>query len=389
MSQRIKIAYCVPYLWNSGGVDRVITVKANYLAEVLNYDVTLITTDQQGVKPYFPLSDKVKAVDLGINFYQYHGASYRGWKDIIVRLYRSTVKRALYRYRLSRTLKQLDPDITISVSRRELPFLYKIKAGGVKICERHLCRNSRMLHPSSKFKTYLNEFLTWHEDTKLGRYSCAVTLTEEDKLSWRHNDRMRVIPNPITIQLTNISSLDAKRILAVGRICPQKGLERLIEAWSLVESAFPDWMLNIVGSQQDKDAVNSLKRRIDSLGVKHVELYPETHNVEQVYTGASLLAQTSRYEGLPLVLIEANACGVPCVAMACQCGPRDMIKDGWNGLLVPDGDIPAMAEAMKRLMSDEALRKRMGKNALMESYSYSLPVIMSKWDKLFKELVAK
>jgi glycosyltransferase involved in cell wall biosynthesis len=389
MSRRIKIAYCVSYLWNSGGVDRVITVKANYLAEVLNYDITIITTDQQGVKPYFPLSNKVKTIDLDINFYQYHGTSYSGWRDIIVRLYRSTVKRALYRYRLSRTLKQLNPDITISVSRRELPFLYKIRAGGVKICERHMCHSNRLHHPASKINRLIARFLTNKESCWVTRYSLSVVLTEEDKSLWPDYRHMRVIPNPLTIHPTRISSLSNKQVLAVGRICAEKGFERLVDSWRLIEPQYADWTLKIVGSQDDKKQTDLLKQRIECYGLKRVELIPETQDIAEVYADSSLLVLTSYYEGLPLVLIEANACGVPCVAMACQCGPRDMIKDGWNGLLVPDGDIPAMAEAMKKVMSDDALRKRMGKNALMESYSYSLPVIMSRWDKLFKELAAK
>jgi glycosyltransferase involved in cell wall biosynthesis len=135
--------------------------------------------------------------------------------------------------------------------------------------------------------------------------------------------------------------------------------------------------------------MDKIKQIIQKCELKHIELSPATNRIEQEYRDSAILALSSRYEGFGLVLIEANACGIPCVAMTCHCGPRDIIKDGENGLLVPEGDIQSMASALSKLMEDDDLRYLMGRKALEMSKRYSLPVIMSRWDKLFKELVAK
>ncbi len=382
----IKLAYCVPYLWNPGGIDRVITVKANYLAEVMGYDVTIITSDQQGVKPYFPLSPKVKLIDLDINFYSYQGKTHGRCRDLMTRAWRSTWKRRLFRQRLTKALKELSPDITISASRRELPFLYKIKAGGIKIAERHMCRNNRLHQQAGPLLTLLNRYLTVKEDRTVGKYDCAVTLTDEDRQMWSRNSNMVVIPNPLTEPALGVAGLTNKRVIAVGRICSEKGFDRLIAAWSKVEKRFPDWQLQIVGSQDFQVVTDQLREDINRLGLRNVELVAHTHAIGEVYLNASILALSSHYEGLPLVIIEAMACGVPCVAMACQCGPRDIITSGEDGLLVEEGDIDALADGLIRLIEDEQLRKEMGAAALRRSADYALPTIMQRWDKLFHQL---
>ena len=111
--------------------------------------------------------------------------------------------------------------------------------------------------------------------------------------------------------------------------------------------------------------------------------------MEQLYREASVIAMTSRYEGLPMILLEAQAYGIPIVSFKCQCGPADIITDGKDGFLVPEGNVPMMAEKLSMLMSDYQMRAKMGKAAVLSSKRFDEERVMHQWENLFSSLLNK
>jgi len=183
---------------------------------------------------------------------------------------------------------------------------------------------------------------------------------------------LRVIPNPRTFTLSEPASLQSHTILAVGRYSHQKGFDMLLKAWKILDTQ--GWTLRIAG---DGDPLEDLPDNV---------ITGLSSNIIAEYQNAAFLVLSSRYEGLPMVLLEAQAAGLPIVSFACKCGPQDVITDGVDGILVPEGDIAGLAGGMKQLIDDEDLRRRMGQAAFRNSDRYDKERIMALWENLFHEL---
>ena len=169
----------------------------------------------------------------------------------------------------------------------------------------------------------------------------------------------------------------------------QKGFDRLIDAWGIVQKdgRFVDWRLDIFGQGEWREM---LQARIERLGIENsVRLNSPVKDIDNEYNHSSFLVMSSHYEGFPMVMIEAMACGLPAVSFDFKCGPRDIIKDEENGLIVPDGDIQALADAMMRLMANESLRQTMSVEARKVTETYSEEVVMGKWVSLFEGLMPR
>ena len=167
----------------------------------------------------------------------------------------------------------------------------------------------------------------------------------------------------------------------MGRLSYQKGYDRLVRAWSVVHEKYPDWHLQIYGAGEMHDSIQKL---IDDLGLeKVITINRPTNQIDKVYVNASVFLLSSYYEGLPMVLLESFSHGVPAVSFDCKCGPKDIIKDGVNGFLVPNGDIKTYADKVIQLISDDAMRKKMGNAAYKTSFNFLKDKIMEEWMNLF------
>lgn len=381
----MKIVYCVPQLYRPGGIERIVTIKANYMAEVYGCDVTIVAADQKGKEAFYEISSKVKIVDLGLD--------YDGTLSLPIakRLVERHRLHRLHRERLERLLMEMRPDITVSTFTHEAAFLPDIKDGSKKVLEFHFCRgHKRKMADAFRFpflKRMAYYFKCWQEENIITpKYDQFVVLTNEDREMWQGKIKNVVnIPNALSFETDEAAPLENLSVIAVGRLDAQKGFDRLIDIWYEVDKVMPDWTLHIYG-QGDDEAL--LKAQIHRLGLDgKAIIHKPSSDIKSCYLNSSIFVMTSRYEGWGLVLVEAMQCGVPVVSYACKCGPRDVIVDGENGFLIKEGDAANFKNYLLTLMSDKALRQKMGKKAKQLSAQYERKRVMEKWHSLFQSLI--
>lgn len=379
----MKLIYCIHSVCNPGGMERVLLNKVNYLVKNLGWDITVVTTDQKGKKPFYPFLKEVRMIDLYIN-YSDDNSKNVFWK-IVGYLYR----KQLHKKRLSALLKKEKADIVVSLYPSESSFIPDIKDGSKKVLEIHYCKFFRLQYRRNGLLGIIDKWRTWQDERIVRRFDKFVVLTNEDRGYWGDLPNIEVLPNAAMFVADRYSDVSTKRVIAVGRLDYQKGFDRLIQAWEIVwkSGKYNDWRLDIFGQGEWKDL---LLRMIDEKGLDgSVFINRPTKNIGREYSESAMLVMSSNYEGFPMVMIEAMACGLPVVAFDFKCGPKDIISDGENGLIIPNGDIKALAEGMMRLMENNDIRKSMSLNARKIVDTYSEKTVMDKWIALFNSLTAK
>lgn len=380
-SKKLKIVYVTPALYMAGGVERVLTLKANYFAEHFGYDITIILTEGKGKPLFYPLSEKIKVINLDINFEELWTCSFL--KKIFVYLR----KQRRFRKLLTKELMRLRPDITVSLLRREINFINDIKDGSKKVGEMHINRaNYRNFNTerASVFQRLFAKIWSGELVGKLNRLDKLVVLTDKDKEAWMELDNVVVLPDPLSLTPVAKSQLTAKRVVAIARYSHEKGIDLLLQSWAKAEKMITEWRLDIFG---DGDW-SAYERMIEELEIdrSRCQLHGRTNDVEREYVNSSLFVLSSRFEGFGMVITEAMACGLPVVAFDCPWGPRAIITDGEDGLLVENGNVEALADALARLMGNETLRRSMAEAGVRNVQRFSLESIAGRWKSLFENL---
>lgn len=209
-----------------------------------------------------------------------------------------------------------------------------------------------------------------------------ITLTERDRTLWTDavcpKAQITCIPN-MAPSASNMFSTSALKVMAVGRLTKQKGFDRLLDAWRLIEKdrRSTEWVLEIVGEGPEH---TKLSQKIISM--QRVSIIPPIKNIENLYRDAGIIVSSSRYEGLPMVLLEGSAYGIPIVAFDCETGPAEIIAHGESGCLVPEGDIKGLAEALIQLMASSELRQKFSQATSKSSSRFCKEVILQKWSNL-------
>lgn len=191
-------------------------------------------------------------------------------------------------------------------------------------------------------------------------------------------NKSTVIPNPINEKTLSVDDLaKERRIIAVGRLTGQKGFDVLIDAFKKVSEKNPDYELTIFGEGEDRE---KLLKQIHDLGLdKRAKLMGRSDSIADEMSKSKIFVLSSRYEGMPNVLIEAMASGVACVSTDCDYGPSDLIENGVNGILVDVDNVDQMADAINELISDDEKRKILEKNAYKINEKLSPDVIYRKY----------
>ncbi len=386
MNNPKKIMYLLDAFAKPGGVERVIGDKMNYLVNN-GFQITLVTYQQGNHPVSFPLNPSIKHLDTNTPLhivYKYNR---------IYRLFKRWQIRKEYRKKLQLIINEEQPDAIIITTYgiTTCGIVSEIGTTAKLIAEAHVPKsmtiegNIRSKNPIRKFidKKY-NEY----QCRKIRKFDLLVLLTNSSIQDWdKIAKRIIVIPNPVTYYPEDLQSkeLSTKSIISVGRLHPQKGYDRLIKAFAIIADQCPQWNVKIYGNGDDKLFLTDL---INSYNLQNrIILNDATPLIYEKYVESDFFVMSSRFEGMPLVLLEAMACGIPCVSFACKYGPEDIIENGNNGFIVEDGNIQQLADKILWMCNHDMERQKMGNNARKCAEKYKKETIMPKWVQLFNNIL--
>ncbi len=331
----------------SGGTERVATFIANSLANH-QYNVSIVSLMGKKTTPYYSLSTDV---------------SY----DILDGASPINLARALYQHK---------NDTIISVSMGRLSFKLSLLHALLRL-KGKLILSEHIAYETSPWWIRVLKRLSYHLADEL------VLLTQHDQsiLDGKVKANVSVISNASAFPVQGADSLAQKKkvVLAVGRLTYQKAFDRLLHIWAAIDDK-KGWELRIIGDGEDRDKLQKIVD--DHVLADTVSLLPAAKNIDIEYANASILAMTSHYEGLPLVLIESKSFGLPAVAFDCKTGPREIINEGVDGFLVLDGDMEAYKDKLVYLMNSDDARRNMQLAALSAAERYSPEIIVKQWMRL-------
>ncbi len=379
----MKIVYITESMIRYGGTEKILTEKANYLSERFGFDITIISCTQPHDQPNaFPLSSHVKQINLNYPYYEpyRHGYPKRLWMKI-------KADKELKKI-LTENVIQLNPDILIGLVCFKADIVSKIKCRAKKIIECHEARYYSMADIEHNRSFFANLYMNLYKRRQYFRIiekkaDVVITLTNGDEKLWRKAKRVEVIPNFSTMQITTKYDPMSKRIIAVGRLSPEKGYDRLIHIWEQVSPKHPDWQLDIFGEGKMRDSLNET---ISKQEIQNISIHHASSQISEEYAKSSIFVMTSYYEGFPLTLLEALKHGIPCIAFNCPFGPRSIILDNKCGYLVEDGNIQQFIEQLCKLMENDHIRKDFSIAAIKREKTFSVDAVMNLWEKLFVNL---
>lgn len=379
----MNILYCIPHLYNSGGMERVLTQKVNWLAANTPHHITILTTEStpQGMKDAcFALNERVNVVSLDINFDE----DYR--KPLLSKWFGHMRRMRQYKRALTRYIRANAIDLCISLCGKEIAFLHQMPCR--TLAELHFPMDQRrqllMANHSGAFWSLIGYIRTQQLIQAVKPLECLVVLTEADKTNWKKAGCTNVvcIPNPCFLEGKEVQIPSRKNtVLAVGRLHEQKGFDMLLNAWQQIEEHLPEWTLRIVGEGPRR---KDLQAQIESLGLQHASLAGCTEDIAKEYAEASCFVLSSRYEGLPLALIEAMWCELPCIAFDCPHGPAQLLSNE-RGWLVANGDVAALAQQLEYVLTHpDPVHERAIKTQTFVRTTFSEKNIMPMWQQLIE-----
>ncbi|MEN3324121.1 glycosyltransferase family 4 protein [Mariniflexile soesokkakense] len=363
----MKLLYITNQVCGSAGLERVLSIKASYLTDKLGYEVHILTLNQGSSPLFYSYSSNIKFHDISL-----HGNVFK--------------YPYLYSNGIIKKIKLIKPDI-ISVCDDGLkafflPFI--LGKPCPMIYERHVSKNVELKTDNVNFFNKIItkiKFSLMHLGAK--KYDKFIVLTNDNLKEWKL-DNLEVISNPLSFNPTNLSNLENKKVLVVGRHSFQKGYDRLLQIWKNVSEKHPNWQLDIYGKFDENETFLKLSEKLDLS--KTINFFPPVKNIEAKYKEASIYLMTSRFEGFGMVLIEAMAFGVPCISFDCPCGPNDIISNGENGFLIENDNLESFSNHLELLIKDSDLRKKMGSKAKLKTEKYLPETIVNQWDSLFNTL---
>lgn len=354
---------------SSGGAERVTANLANYWA-AKGWNVSIVT--MTGSKSdFYTLHPKIQRMTLGLD-----AESQSPWQAL-----ESNTRRIKA---IRQQLKQQQPDIALAMM-TTANILLALAAKGLAIP----LVGSEHIHPPM-----LPLGRVWEGLRRVCyRYLVAVSALTEDSATWIKQctsaNYVPIIPNaatyPIEIQapiLDPRKNLGKKyNLIAVGRLAPQKGFDRLLQAFAELSPRFPDWHLTILGEGAERD---DLEKQCVALNLTvQTSLPGVAGNLADWYQSADLYVMTSRYEGFGNTLVEAMAYGLPVVSVDCDTGPRNIIRHEVDGLLIPQDNHAALVKVLAMMMSDPTLREQYASRAIEIRQRLSMEKVASMWECVF------
>ena len=338
----INLVFIVSSLRYKSGTERVVCQLANSFVN-LDYKVTILNRDTTETLVAYPLDDKVVVKDFAGNYLSFYKQTNN---------YINTAK----------------PDIIVVHNMGKLSLLssfLSIPSNCQLVSLEHVAFLSR-----AKWVQFLYKF-------RASKFNKIITLTQNDKMQFdSFHKNVLVIPNFSPFPIASTINKHNQKIVTIGRLTDQKNYIHLLRAWEKIYTSIPNWKLHIYG---EGEQFGMLQEYIDKNVLQNVTLKGVTSDVKSVYEESSFFVMSSKYEGLPMVLIEAQSFGLPIVSYDCPNGPSDVIQNGQNGLLIKTQDIPGLAKAMLELASSPDLLTQFSKNSLLNARKYQVEQIINIW----------
>ncbi|MRX67430.1 Glycosyltransferase involved in cell wall bisynthesis [Flavobacterium resistens] len=361
----MRLLYIVPKIKNAGGVARVLLIKANYFVENFGYEVHVLSQNEKKDLPFYDFNSEVIFHDMTL-------------KGNVFQFLKS------YQKQVNKAIQEIKPDIILiadnGLKAFVFPFIVKTKSPivfeihGSKFIEEKAQKTDFISKSIQKIKYRFKDF-------SVRKFTKIVALSEESRNEWKAKNAI-VIPNPSWIKTEKTADLKNKKVIAIARNSYEKGLFRLLIIWKKITKKHSDWTLDIYTDEVDALQIITTDLKLDS----NINIFGFVKNIEEKYSESSIYAMTSRSEGFPMVLLEAMASGLPCIAFDCPIGPKTIIKNGENGFLIPENDSEMYVEKFAFLMENEELRFKLGTNAKATSEKYSVDKIMEQWRQFLEKL---
>lgn len=364
--KRLRLTLVIASL-QMGGAERVMALLANAWAN-RGDAVTLITLTSPK-EDFFALDPSVQRVVVG-------------WRKPSNHPLRAILNNGVRLWRQRRAIADSQPDIVISfIDKTNILVLMAVRRLRVPviISERTEPRYTRI---SPTWKRLRRIIYPW---------AAAMVVQSQAVAEWGRTllaaDRIFIIPNPIPASLPQKEQARSCTILAIGRFVAEKGYDLLLRAFAQVAPDFPDWRLRIIGDGPEIAALVALTRELNI--ADRVEMPGRSGDIPGELAQAGLFVLSSRFEGFPNALVEAMAAGLPVIATDCPSGPREIIRDGVDGLLVPPENVDALAAAMRRLMSDPDERTRLAARVPEVRERFSMERVLALWDDAIQQTLAR
>lgn len=361
--------FCLGSL-SEGGAERVICNLSNALIESNNIKIISLTRTHVAYK----LDKKIE-----VNFID--RKKYSRPKNKFLKMIRRLTKNLNRIVKVKNIIKSYKPDIIISFLPEPCFLILTLKKYN-KIPTIISVRNDPKKEYESKLYYYLMKKLYPRADG-------VVFQTEEAKEYFNSilHCSMKIIPNPINPEFIS-KPYEGKRnkiIVNVGRLHEQKNQELLIDAFSKISKKFYDYKLIIFGEGALRDKLN---KQINELNLRdRVKLAGICQNLKDKIYNASLFVLCSNYEGMPNALMEAMTMGIPVISTDCPCGgPRFLINNNENGILVEPKNMDELVQAMEKILSNEEFATKLGKNASEISKILSPEIINDEWNNYIEEI---
>lgn len=367
-----------------GGTIRTVFNLASYLAR--DHDVEIVSILKEAEEPFFPIDPRVRFRFLDDRLNPGPDPLRAMLSKLPSRLIPKE-ESAYHRFnlwtdlKLARYIRSLDtgvlmatrPGLNLAMAQLALPSV-------ITVGQEHVALRTQ---PEP-----IQALIKW----RYRRFDALVTLTKADLRDYRNTlpkkpKRLARIPNAVPPMTGGLADLDAKVVVAVGRMTRIKGFHRLIAAWQTVAESHPDWTLRIYGAGPQEE---NLAQQVAELGLQgKVELPGPTSDVGAALEQASIFVLSSRHEGFPMTILEAMAKGMAIVSFNSPHGPKEMITDEVDGLLVKPRTNANLAAAIIRVIEDGELRRRLAANALDTARTYDVDAVGAQWDALLEELLAR
>ena len=361
----MKIIILTDQLHTHGGIEKLVTQKSNYWTDVFDFDVKIITTNQEQ-KPFtYKLSKKVGFVDLAIK-YNLKQSFFTFFN--ILRIIQNF-------YKIQRLVFQEKPDFILVASHIPITYLLPfIKTKAKIIKEFHFSKYNQ----KNSFKERIFNFIE-------RKYFRLILLSEEESGFYNLKNKM-VIPNPVIIPKIKIKNISQRSntAIAILRYAPVKNLESMISVWEKFQIQNPNWQLLIYGTKKG-NYFEKIQKLVKEKNLESsIQFKGKTNNVSLELNNAKLLLMTSHQECFPMVILEANACGVPVISFDCPTGPRNIINNNIDGVLVENKNEKRMVNVLNYLAQNQSEIQRLSNGAIKNAKKFELEKVMNIWkSKIF------